>query len=74
MKKMLAAFVLRSFNRRHRGKIIIEPDPHHIRAVFERAGQPAPADHTPWLWPKKTWLRKRLVYRQQMERFDKLAK
>jgi hypothetical protein len=57
---MLSAF------RDRKSKIIIEPNPHHIRAVFERqqgaktvAVTPFDQPVTHWPWPKSSWFQRR---------------
>ena len=61
MKRLFALMILFRFNRRRR--IVIEPDPYHIRAVFEGRGERffAPtAPFTHWRWPSSTWMQRRL--------------
>jgi len=52
---------LRLFSRRRR--ILIEPNPHTMRGVFERAQHAAPlrTQHSalPWAWPRGTWFQAR---------------
>jgi len=64
MKKLFAHMVLRRFNRRRR--ILIEPNPHTMRGVFERAQHAAPlrTQHSAlspqhWDWPRGTWFQAR---------------
>ncbi len=52
-------------NRRHR-RIAIEPNPHHIHAVFERSGstlfsQSSALPLTVWRWPTSTWMQRRIA-------------
>ena len=56
------AFLLGA-TRRRRAPIAIEPNPHHIHAVFERSGQPLTPYALPltaWSWPTSTWMQRRI--------------
>ena len=75
MKKLFASILLRKFNRRGR-RIVVEPNPHTMRGVFERSGltlctqDSAPFDRAQdrlspqhWEWPRGTWFQQRRALR-----------
>ena len=66
MKSLLKMFrawrVLRQWSG-PRSAIVIEPNPHSMRAVFERSPATSPEHElplTPWHWPTSTWFQERL--------------
>lgn len=61
MKLLFLIVLPLSLRRRFRGrpKILIEPDPQHIRSVFERSGETGVETVTPWRWPRDTWFQQR---------------